>query len=197
MNLLNRMVLRNKFVALGAVLIAPLVLVGAIGINDINRWQDDMRTIDETKPPKVITLNAIDYDRRNVAAFAHNVYKFQNFGANEIGKRVGNLLKKRQDAFSDIDKMWEEFLETPVLNDKETQDIREKLLASYAKWREANLLIDKAMQEVVDNSDAARQRAIFQNFEKVMAQTKEASLLFENDLAALSKRVNNFCGCHQ
>jgi hypothetical protein len=191
------MVLRNKFVALGAVLIAPLVLVGAIGINDINRWQDDMRTIDETKPPKVITLNAIDYDRRNVAAFAHNVYKFQNFGANEIGKRVGNLLKKRQDAFSDIDKMWEEFLETPVLNDKETQDIREKLLASYAKWREANLLIDKAMQEVVDNSDAARQRAIFQNFEKVMAQTKEASLLFENDLAALSKRVNNFCGCHQ
>ncbi|MDR2905677.1 MAG: Tar ligand binding domain-containing protein, partial [Helicobacteraceae bacterium] len=190
MGFLDRMILRSKLVMLSGVLVAGLLLVGVIGVIGINQWQDDMMTIGDTNLPKVMQVYELNFQRRNVAALAYNVYQYQNWDATEINKPVGDLLKGRLSDFKAVDKTWEEFIATAI-DDAQCKELRAKVIASYAKWREVSLLVEKAMQEVVDNSDAAKQRAIFQNYEKTMSQTAELSSAFEKDLTALLTRVTD------
>ncbi|MDR2905493.1 MAG: Tar ligand binding domain-containing protein, partial [Helicobacteraceae bacterium] len=187
MGFLDRMVLRSKLMLLSGVLIGGLIIVGALGVFGISQWQDDMNSIGDTRLPTLMTLNAINFDRRNAAALAFNVYQYQNWDAVEINKPVGELLKGRQDNFSELDKRWGEFLKITIQEQKSVE-LKEKVVVSYAKWREASNVVDKAMADVVDNSDATKQKMIFQDYEKAMSQNIASSSEFEKDLAALTER---------
>ncbi|MFT3859159.1 MAG: methyl-accepting chemotaxis protein [Aquabacterium sp.] len=180
---MNQLSLKAKLIALVAIALLALGLVGAVGWAGLVNTAESLNEVGKVRMPSVLGLQIVNEGQTAISAVNGEVA----FHENEQNARESFALslKAKDETWKRIEGGWKIY--EPLPQTTEEAELWKQFVKEWDDWKRADGRITDVITALAGNSDAARQKALFQDFYQASAA---ADPLFHKAETTLGKIVD-------
>lgn len=189
MKWLENMVLQTKLIFLTGIMITAMIILGIVGFQATNGWEEDMVEVGEVRVPSVLSVGRIRNGAQNVTIQQYRIRGLQ--GDPKLQEKVADAAKEIEDGMKRIEdgiKTYEPLPQTP----EEAQEWP-KCKAALDKWVEQTEHFNRTVVEALEKTnDPAQIDLIFQNAGpqlNAMRQQREVTLESLQKIYDINRKV--------